>query len=548
MRVYLIAGANGQALKQILEKRGNISVVRYERSIEEAFFYLKDNKEDIDIIFLVDQGINCSMSTFGRLLNDFKELMNESYKDTVFKYITKEPQYKNVFGQAVEDDSRFFIYFVDKIKIPTSLIVEICQFKDDNDNESKSNSNEDKESNSPDKKASNGFWGILRRKKKPDESSQKEEPRQKDVLNRTEDAISQNLNLESTVLLHENNTQNINEIPKEKTPFESTMLLGNNVDRSSKEFPGNNVDRSSKEFPGNNVNRSSKEFPGMMDQGKPVYPNFDNKPVNLSLTSTNINRFIAVTGHRGSGVTSTAANLAVEASVQGLKTIIIDFDLDYKAMNLYFSKFGEEVNLNPELYNSLIKCLIKPDSYEVNSCRINGNLLLTTLAYSIDNSDKMMQLINSKRLITLASVLKTRFNLVILDIPIDILRQYDDLLIHLDSVALCTNNSLHSVINTVCSMSKYEKSSLGILALKSKVIVTNYNERNLYDKKPLTSKVTCDILSELSGDVFSQTPECVGEIPYFPDFDQQIDSGKKLCTVNDGFKGVYVNILNGLFK
>ncbi len=524
MRIYLIAGANGQALKQILEKRGNISVVRYDRSIEEAFFYLKDNKEDIDIIFLVDQGINCSMSTFGRLLNDFKELMNEIYKDTVFKYITKEPQYKNVFEQAVDDDSRFFIYFVDKIKIPTSLIVEICQFKDENDNGSKGNSYEDKELNSPDKKASNGFWGILKRKKKPDDSSHKEEPRQRDVLNRTEDAISQNLNLESTVLLPENNIQNIKEIPKEKTPFESTMVLGNNVDRSS------------------------KEFPGMMDQGKTVYPNFDNKPVNLSLTSTNINRFIAVTGHRGSGVTSTAANLAVEASVQGLKTIIIDFDIDYKAMNLYFSKFGEEVNLNPELYNSLIKCLIKPESYEVNSCRINGNLLLTTLAYSIDNSDKMMQLINSKRLITLASVLKTRFNLVILDIPIDILREYDDLLIHLDSVALCINNSLHSVINTVCSMSKFERSSLGILALKSKVIVTNYNERNLYDKKPLTSKVTCDILSELSGDVFSQNPECVGEIPYFPDFDQQIDSGKKLCTVNDGFKGVYVNILNGLFK
>ena len=527
MKVYLIAGANGQALKQILEKRGNITVVRYERTIEEAFFYLRDNKEEIDIIFLVDQGINCSMSTFGRLLNDFRGLMNEIYPDTVFRYITKEPQYKNVFEQAVDGDSRFFIYFVDKIKIPTSLIVEICQYKDRTDNESNDSGYEDKglsNSDRKEKKASNSFWGILRRKKKPDDSSYKEEPRQKDILNRTEDISSQNSNLQSTVLLSENNIQNIEESPKEKTAIESTMLLGNNVDKSS------------------------KEFSGMMGQSKPNYPNFDNKPVNLSLTSTNINRFIAVTGHRGSGVTSTAANLAVEASVQGLKTIIIDFDLDYKAMNLYFSKFGEEVNLNPELYNSLIKCLIKPESYEMNCCRINGNLLLTTLAYSIDSNDKMMQLINAKRLITLASVLKTRFNLVVLDIPIDILRQYDDLLIHIDSVALCINNSLHSVINTVCSMSKFERSSLGIMALKSKVVVTNYNERNLYDKKPLTSKVTCDILSELSGDVFSRTPECVGEIPYFPDFDQQIDTGKKLCTVNDGYKGVYVNILNGLFK
>lgn len=118
MKVYLIAGANGQALKQILEKRGNITVVRYERTIEEAFFYLRDNKEEIDIIFLVDQGINCSMSTFGRLLNDFRGLMNEIYPDTVFRYITKEPQYKNVFEQAVDGDSRFLSILSTKLKFP----------------------------------------------------------------------------------------------------------------------------------------------------------------------------------------------------------------------------------------------------------------------------------------------------------------------------------------------------------------------------------------------------------------------------------------------
>ena len=50
------------------------------------------------------------MSTFGRLLNDFRGLMNEIYPDTVFRYITKEPQYKNVFEQAVDGDSRFYLF------------------------------------------------------------------------------------------------------------------------------------------------------------------------------------------------------------------------------------------------------------------------------------------------------------------------------------------------------------------------------------------------------------------------------------------------------
>ncbi|NMB34512.1 MAG: CpsD/CapB family tyrosine-protein kinase [Clostridium sp.] len=588
MRVYLIAGANGGALKQILERHGDINVVRYDRNIEEAFFYLKGNKEDIDIIFLVDQGINCSMSTFGRLINDFKELMDKIYPDTVFKYITKEPQYKNVFEQATGEDKRFFIYFVDKIKIPTSLIVEICRHKGGDGEPGGDTSDHEKKANNQDKGKNRGtknFWNFIKTMKKTDNGArpQKEKPTVLDDDRKTEEPQNQQPDLGATVLLSATDgaeeiaeqtviiKPEVPETPQKvdtvrrskKLPFIGAGSKEPDIARRSDEIPPSRMEPKNFDIPGQTggpaPSGGESKNPDILRQssGMPLFRTDPKKPsqpisgkVGLStpLFSTNINRFIAITGHRGSGVTSTAANLAMEASVQGLKTIIIDFDLDFRAMNLYYSKFGEEVNLNPELWSSLIKCLVKPESYEKGSCRINSNLSLMALAYSIDSKDKIMELINVKRLITLATVLKTQFNLVIMDIPIEWLKDYDDILIHLDSVALCINNSLYSVINTVSSMGKLERGSLGIMAMKSKVIITNYNEQNLYNKKPLTPEVTCEILSELSGDVFSNIPQCVGKIPYSPDFDQQVETGKKLCTINDEFKGIYINILNGIFK
>lgn len=478
MKVYLIAGANGEALKQILQKGGEIDVVACDRNIEEAFFNLKNNKVEVDIIFLADQGINCTMSTLGRLLNDFSDLLSDIYKHSVFKFITKEPQYKKVFEQATGKNERFFIHFVDKIKIPVSLIKEICQYK---------NLPAEKPRQKQDS-GENNLWSIFKRQGYGEQTDFKEEKNE--------------------------------EKKKQPEPEPEPEQAAKKRDIKIK-----NVE------PQKSV-LSSYIQPATLNQ---------------SIVSGNLNRLVLITGHRGAGATGTAANLGVEASSHGLRTIILDMDIEYRSMNLYFSKFGDEANLNPDLESSLIKCLLKPESYEVNSCRINENLWLSTMAYSIDSTDKMMDLITLLRLVTMVTILKLKFNLVIMDIPIHILRKYSELLIHADSVGLCVNNSLYSVINTVSSIGEFDKTTLPLMALKSRAIITKYNEKNIYMKKPITLETTCEILGNLS-DVFTNVPDCAGAIPYTEDFDSQIDTGKKLCLTSEVFKNYYVNILNNLFR
>jgi len=88
----------------------------------------------------------------------------------------------------------------------------------------------------------------------------------------------------------------------------------------------------------------------------------------ISLVSKDFRKVIVVTGCRGAGATSTAANLAIESSAQGLSTILVDMDIQYRGVNLYFPKFGDEVEYNPDLSYSLVRCVIKPDSYERLEC------------------------------------------------------------------------------------------------------------------------------------------------------------------------------------
>ncbi|MBQ7038992.1 MAG: hypothetical protein IJN39_00320, partial [Clostridia bacterium] len=77
--------------------------------------------------------------------------------------------------------------------------------------------------------------------------------------------------------------------------------------------------------------------------------------------SQGISRVVAVTGHRGSGVTSTAVNLAETAVKEGLSVIVVDLDAKLRGINMYFSGFSNSDNEN--LSSSLIRLLAKPQSF-----------------------------------------------------------------------------------------------------------------------------------------------------------------------------------------
>ena len=460
LKIHIIAGGSCELLSQMLSKHEDINVVGYDRTIDDAINTLQNTYRSIDTVVLIDQGIDGNLSDFETVLKSFKELFYGPLRDVEFKFITKEPQFHELFNQTVGNERKFKAYFIDKIKIPASTLIDICLEK------LKSNESE-----------------IIRNNEYNESASQ----------------------------------------PKKKRGF---PFFG----RKSDPAPAQ------RETEGHS-------FSGISDQSQ----DFQYKEKTISMIMpVNMSRAVAITGHRGSGVTSTTANLAVESSSQGLRTLLIDLDTCFRGQNLYFNKFGDEVDINPDLAASLIKCLLKPDSYNINSCRINENLSLITLAYSIDSKDKLFEFITPKRVLNLVTMLKPKFNTIILDIPLEFLSECYELLIHLDSIGLCVNNSMYSIINSAKMIGdSFESEDLSVFHMKTKLILTKFNENNRHQNKKLTPEFTCDILNDIC-EIVDTEIQCAGIIPYTREFDLQIDSGKKLCTTSKEYNTHYLGILKNL--
>lgn len=446
MKVFLVVGNNSDSLKQVLEKGNEISVVSCADDLNAAFNRLIENDLDFDVLLLMDQGIGNCLESFAKSLSDFKELIENLLPDVRFKFITKEPQHSEIFTSVVSKNPHFELHFIDQLKIPVTLLQEIC-------------------------------------------------------------------------------------IDKSTHTYEDTVLLAEAGEPSKKSL-----------------------WPGLKKYGKAI----EKKETCSSLEADNENdikqqpahprvcRVAAFTGHRGSGVSSTVSGIAFEASHQGIKTIIIDLDLLNRGINLYFSKFGEEADLNPDLALSLVKCMLKPDSYQQNTCVINDNLFVSTLAYSINQRDKMLELISSRRLLAMLAVLKSKFQLILLDLPLEYLSKYTDILLHVDTIGLCVNNSLYSVINTVRNITEYcENEDLLLFKSKTRAVLTRYSSTNKHQEKLTSPKAVSKLLEGVS-DIFDDGLEFCGTVPYSDAFAIPAAGKRQLSSAGPDYKSCFTEILNSI--
>lgn len=168
-----------------------------------------------------------------------------------------------------------------------------------------------------------------------------------------------------------------------------------------------------------------------------------NKKLNIS---NNISRAIAITGHRGSGITSTVANLASEAVTRGMKVVIIDLDINMRSINLYFNDFLEAADKYVEIHSSLVRCLAKPETFDINACHIKDKLWVIGLPYDFEDIQLLDNFFDAKRINALILLLKRQFNLVVLDMPIEIIPRVSEILINIDTIGLCFNNNYYSII------------------------------------------------------------------------------------------------------
>lgn len=253
----------------------------------------------------------------------------------------------------------------------------------------------------------------------------------------------------------------------------------------------------------------------------------------LHNVSRGISRVVAITGHRGSGLTSTIVNLAHEASKRGLSSIIIDMDTDYRSMNMYFDRFNERCNKDEDMNASLIRTLARPQDYMTTAFNIKDHLWLTGLGYQFHDHRLLEQFYTTEKLIGLITVLKTKFNLVLLDMPLDLFKIFDKSMIHLDLFGLCVPNNLHAVLSTIRNIEVVlDREMASYLNAKSKVIVTKYNDRSKFQDSLFVPEKVSEILTSGLSDSLRYEMKIAGAVPYHSGFDLQIE--RDIAAVNSG--------------
>jgi Mrp family chromosome partitioning ATPase len=269
----------------------------------------------------------------------------------------------------------------------------------------------------------------------------------------------------------------------------------------------------------------------------------------LEKVSRGMSRVIAVTGHRGSGLTSTAVNVAAEASKRGLSVMIIDMDIDYRSMNMYFNNFHERSKRDEDITASLIRTLARPQDYMSTAYNLKDNLWMTGLGYDYSDRMRLDQFYTSSKLVGLLSVLRGKFNLIILDMPLDRLQRFKESMIHIDVFALCIPNNLHAILSTLKNIEVVlDKESIGYLNAKSRAIITKYNDRARFQGNIFTAENVSKVLSSGLLETFTYEVKVAGLVPYSNEFDAQIEADVALVHTSRDYEHAYGNILLRLLE
>jgi len=264
--------------------------------------------------------------------------------------------------------------------------------------------------------------------------------------------------------------------------------------------------------------------------------------------SREISRVLAITGHRGAGVTSTAVNLAQIANDRNLSTILIDLDTVNCAINLYFSKYYEMAEKSLDIAFSLIRNLAKPQNYSINSCEIN-NLYVVTLAYAFSDKELLERFYTPIKFINMLTVFRKHFQLCLLDMPMEVLGRFRESILYVDTFGLCVSNNLHSLTSTLRGLQYIlTQEETELLFGKSKIIVSKFNERITIQDDFFSPEKVCDLLLELGETPLAGEFELAGYIPYHMGFDAQLETDIPIAASDAYMEKAYSDILLRMIK
>lgn len=270
----------------------------------------------------------------------------------------------------------------------------------------------------------------------------------------------------------------------------------------------------------------------------------ENPSTTEAVFSRSVNRTVLITGTRNSGITSTVVNMAECYAEKGFKTIVVDLDWKMRGMNAYFNSFHEATVDSEEMAASLIRVLASPGEHRVYGHNIDKNLWVTSLGYQFEDSTLEGRFITCDHIISMLTLLKQQFNVVIIDAPLDILQQLSDIIGHLDTIGLCMENNLHSVLSTIRHLDvAFDIHKVKYINAKGKLILNRFDPASKYDGDQFSGETASALMASGISEAIVYRMPVAGTIPQSALFHQQIETDMPVVTVDNAIKEVFDSLI-----
>ena len=261
---------------------------------------------------------------------------------------------------------------------------------------------------------------------------------------------------------------------------------------------------------------------------------------------------LAVTGDRGSGVSTIAANLAEAMALQGDTVVILDMDLEKRFQSVLFPNLTSAEREFTNTQVGVYTVLNNPDMVEDVLVVVEDNLGLIGMSredkYYLNRfADKNIdEIVTSHKILGALGVLKGLFDVVIIDYPIDYIEKYLESTIIIDKFVICVENSIPMIENilNIRFRNMFNNSDVYTRSIydKSGLILNKFNKNSTYRRQVIDSKFIEGLLrNQLYGDI-----QVLGEIGYHSDFVKQLYSGKRAISFNQNMRDSIQNIIENL--
>ncbi|WP_277713352.1 hypothetical protein [Paenibacillus mucilaginosus] len=249
---------------------------------------------------------------------------------------------------------------------------------------------------------------------------------------------------------------------------------------------------------------------------------------------------ILVTGDRGSGVTSTAVNLAHLLSGYGT-VALLDFDYKRKGVSYLFpdtvkrqtderQSFGLYALLNnPRLFEDVMFVEHEQLSFVTMTEPYVLELYGDRRFERTIGEKPREELLQDRRFYAAVNYVKTLVDWVVIDLPAETMKIAEDLSIYSDYVLFTSHNSELALSNLLFvelgSLYKTNELAFTNYLAKGSIVLTRYEKESLLDRRELTGALA-EKLIRRQGDPWNL--KVVGAIPYTPGYAGQYSTGRML--------------------